>query len=647
MPEDRRLAAIMFTDIVGYTRLMGTDEEKAVDMLSRNRTIHQSCIEKFNGTLIKEIGDGTLASFPLASDAVRCAVEIQKACKEQGIPLKIGIHEGEMIFSGSDVIGDGVNIASRLQEDAQEGCINISASVYRDIKNKADIRTKLIGERSFKNVDEHVKVYHVLHDDIASDSDIRNQNRHVSSKENSIIVLPFVNMSPDPDQEYFSDGLTEEIITDLSFIQDLLVISRSSAMTFKGAEKKLKEIAKEVNVRYVLEGSVRKARNNLRITAQLIDASTDAHLWAEKYSGTLDDVFDIQEKVSRSIADALKIKLSSNEIESIEKRKVNDVIAYEHYLLARNEIWTCTKESLSHAIQLLNSSLDKIGRNEYLLVALGTAYFQYVNAGIDPEKQHLDKAEEALEEALEINPSLSKAYYLKSLIHETRGELRDAFNSIKHALLLDPNDSEALMMMAFMYALVGKPEKGKPFGRHAIETDPLSPIVYSGEWWINSSEGRFDKVLETCLKMYNLDKDNLMSIWAYAYALAFNYKVRKSTKLLDSLIVKHPDQFLSMIGKALRHAINDEKQEAIQSVTEQVEKAAEMDHMMSWVLADVYSLIGEKDKAIDYLERATKDIFIDYPFFSKHDPFLENIRGEERFEKLMEEVKYKWENFKD
>ncbi|MBA7558788.1 hypothetical protein ES708_00397 [subsurface metagenome] len=461
----------------------------------------------------------------------------------------------------------------------------------------------------------------------------------------SIIVLPFENISPDPDQEYFSDGLTEEIITDLSQIHDLLVISRSSAMTFKATKKKVKDIVKEVNVRYVLEGSVRKAGNDLRITAQLIDGVNDAHLWAEKYTGTLTDVFDIQEKVSQAIVTSLEIKLSSEKTGKLAERKVKDVIAYEHYLLARHEIWRCTKESLSHSIELLNNSLKKIGRNEYLLVALGTAYFQNVNFGIDPDINNLNKADELVSEAIELNPFLAKAHYVKSMIHETRGDLKEAFNSIKQALELDPADSEALMMMAFMHGMIGKPQEAKPFAKYAIQVDPLNPLSYVGEFWVNISEGQFDKALETCYKMYALDKNNLMSLWTYAYALATNNQIKEATKIFDSLNVNYPDQFHTIIGNSLRHAINNNKQQALESVTEQLEKAAEMDHLWAWILANVYSLIGENNKAIDYLERATKHIFINYPWFSKYDPFLENIRGEERFKKLMERVKYEWENF--
>jgi TolB-like protein len=479
MPEDRRHAAIMFTDIVGYTRLMGSDEQKAVDMLSRNRSIHQSCIEKFNGTLIKEIGDGILASFSLASEAVRCAIEIQKECKEQGIPLKIGIHEGEMIFSGSDVIGDGVNIASRLQEDAQEGCINISATVYSNIKNKADIQTKFIGSKSFKNVDEEYKVYKVLSNDSTFYVDNNNQTKPATTEERSIIVLPFENISPDPDQEYFSDGLTEEIITDLSHVNDLLVISRSSAMTFKGIKTTIKEIANRVNVRYVLEGSVRKAGNNLRITAQLIDAANDSHLWAEKYTGILDDVFDIQEVVSRKIVDSLKLKLSATENEILAKKPIEDLRVYEYYLKANYEITRFSEDSINRAIRHLESAIDISGDNSLLYAGMAFAYWNLVNIGYMQE-EYLLKAEKYVKKALKIDPNNSFVYVMLGYIELFRGKTLQSLPRFKKSLNINPEEIFGIVGILTVYYAAGKMNEAEFFRKRVMRLDPLS---FPANWY--------------------------------------------------------------------------------------------------------------------------------------------------------------------
>ena len=240
MQKERKDAAIMFTDIVGYTALMGSDEDRAFETLRKNREIHSKLIEEFHGTLIKEMGDGMLISFGLASEAVRCAIEIQKACKAHEIPLKIGIHEGEMVFEGNDVLGDGVNIASGIQDDTRDGCILISGSVYRDIKNKADIQTEFIGEKVFKNVDDLIKIYEVIYDEVTVKK-ISNPPKNHNEKP-SIAVLPFVNMSNDEEQEYFCDGITEEIINALTHIEELKVIARTSSFMLKGNLEDMREI---------------------------------------------------------------------------------------------------------------------------------------------------------------------------------------------------------------------------------------------------------------------------------------------------------------------------------------------------------------------------------------------------------------------
>jgi tetratricopeptide (TPR) repeat protein len=230
------------------------------------------------------------------------------------------------------------------------------------------------------------------------------------------------------------------------------------------------------------------------------------------------------------------------------------------------------------------------------------------------------------------------------LIYEHKGEIKKSFNSIKKAIELDPDDPEAMMMMAFLYILVGKTDKAKPLVNRAITMDPLNPLIHTGKWWVYLTDGNYAKMLDACLNMYNIDPENLLSAWAYGQALVYNKKIDEATKLFDSAYAKYPNETWSLMGKALRHAIHNEKGEALELITGKVQKAAELDHVVAWWLAQIHALVGEKNKAIDYLERATREN-INYPLFSKYDPLLENIRGEQRFKELMKKVKEKWENF--
>ena len=271
-------------------------------------------------------------------------------------------------------------------------------------------------------------------------------------QEKSIIVLPFENISPDPDQEYFSDGLTEEIITDLSNVHELLVISRSSAMTFKGTKQTIPEIAKVVNVRYVLEGSVRKSGNNLRINAQLIDSFTDIHLWADKYSGILDDVFDIQEKVSQSIVEALKIKLAPEEKQKILARPIDNFQVYDLHIKAQKGITESTDEGLKRALQYINQGLKIIGENEILYSDLGQIYMHFIEIGLDKSENTFKKAEECTEKIFSLNPNSANGYCLKGHLNRWRGNIKESIKNLKQALSIDPNHFNSTFYLSFIYS---------------------------------------------------------------------------------------------------------------------------------------------------------------------------------------------------
>jgi len=466
-----------------------------------------------------------------------------------------------------------------------------------------------------------------------------------SFPEKSIIVLPFENMSPDPDQEYFSDGLTEEIITDLSHIHDLLVISRSSAMTFKGTKKKITEIANEVNVRYVLEGSVRKAGNNLRITAQLIDGINDSHIWAEKFSGALDDVFDIQEKVSRSIAETLRVKLSSGEKMKISQRPIAEAKAYEYYLKAKKEIYSWTIPGMERALEYLQKGLEITGDNEMIYFGMGYVYFMHINLGIKNKEECIIKAEQYVKRIFDIDQNSVYGHRLLGIVNVRRSNLQQGVLQLKRILSIDPNDIEALSWLICAYCNAGKQLVASPLADRIISIDPIN---YTGKFfysWIELLNGNFSESLKRSFEFYNMAPDPPNGKLMHAIVLAYNNRLEECYSLCDENLKYNPDNIFALIGQCLKFALQGEKEETKKAMTGGVKEKARTDLWDAWIIAICDALIGEKEEAISSLECSVNLGAVNYPFYSEKDPFLENIRDEGRFKKLMERTRFAWENF--
>ncbi|MDQ6608927.1 MAG: hypothetical protein M3Y85_03810 [Bacteroidota bacterium] len=630
MSQTRQLAAIMFTDIVGYTALMGNDEQKAFELLNINREIQKPIIEKLNGRWIKELGDGVMASFNTVSDAVNAAIKIQEDCnKANKFQLRIGIHLGEVVFENDDVFGDGVNIASRIQSAAKPGTIYVSESVHHNVSNKKDIQTKFVKEETLKNVKESVRMYEVvITNEFAAPFEI---NLKPVSR-NSIAVLPFANMSSDPEQEYFSDGLTEEIISDLSRVNKLLVISRSSIMTFKGTQKKIKEIAGEMNVRYILEGSVRKAGNNLRITAQLINADSDSHIWSEKYNGTLEDVFDIQEKVSRSIVNALKLKLTPQEDEQIAERPITNIHAYECYLKARQEIFRGSKESIENAFNLLQNGLDLTGLNDLLYAMLGYAnffYFRFVNK---TDHSYFLKAKEYADKAFALNPKSPLAHVVEGWAYWSEGNLQASCNAMKNAVRIEPNNSDALFGLAETYLYAGKSSATQAVGDKLLEIDPLLPMAHimKGSFFLDLE---LKDGLPYFEKAYAMDPQSPLTQWMMASVYFWCGQNEAAFPLVDSIAIILPEWAFTHQLLFLQYGLLGDKEKALSYATEELEVEAKNDHHFAFHLAECFAVINEKEKALDLLEYSMQ-IFFPYKFLSKNILF-ENIKNENRFKELM------------
>ncbi len=458
-------------------------------------------------------------------------------------------------------------------------------------------------------------------------------------QEKSIVVLPFENLSPDPDNAYFADGLTEEIIADLSKVRSLLVISRTSAMCYKGATKSLPAIADELNVRYVLEGSVRRAGNNLRITAQLIEAATDGHLWAEKYTGAVDDVFDMQEKVSRAIVEALKVELTPEEARRLADRPIQSAYAFECYLKARREIWRWVGPSLDRAAEYLEQGLRALPDNPLLLAGMAYVHFQRLNMGLG-QKDSLRNAEAFATRALELSPNLVQAHVVLGLIAAWRpGMIKTAIAHFEQALSGDPNDQDALKWAGVIYSFVGRVAEAAAMGETVIAMDPMAPMSYMPVVFSRWLEGRFDAALEfldracqvapsdTSLRVSRVCLLIPMGLHEEAFALAAQAEKDEQPAIFHWL------------ARLWRCAIVGNRETALSWMTPEAIETCRRDMQYSWWVACGYVMLGDHDSAFDWLENAVDHGFLNHRYLGEIDPILAPLRGDPRFQELMARAK--------
>jgi adenylate cyclase len=669
--EDRRHIAVMFTDIVGYTALMGSDEDKAFDMLKRNHTIHETLIKRHKGKLIKEVGDGTLASFPLASDAVRCAMDIQREAKSQQIPLKIGIHEGEMVMAGADVLGDGVNVASRLQELSQEGCITISGRVYTDVKNKAGINTKFIGDKTLKGVDDPVKVYEVLckaKDELEGKIElpptksnklfyyiiagivvviiaffiwqfIPTQEKDTTPNveetvtvavDRSIAVLPFANLSDDPEQEYFSDGMMDEILMHLYKIGDLEVTSRTSAMRYRNSDKLIGDIANELGVRHVLEGSVRKEGDRVRITVQLIDAVSDKHIWAESYDEELKSVFAIQSDVAQQIARALKAEISPEVKERMEKIPTKSMDAYDMYLEANSLPF-----GNERSIELLEQAIKFDPEFADAYVYLG---FRKTGRAETP-KEAENIAYTYCNKALEIDANNYSVY--KFLIYVYlwyKWEFEKAMDAYKKVKELHPNNYEAY---TDLLVSMGKAKEAVREVNKEIKLDPLQTslwgskilsLYFAGEH--NEAIKTIESVIKAGLQNYRIDRQIYR---IHLYSNMYEDIIRE----IDTIYtVQYSSEFqqraLSSLAIAYYHTGQAEKSHFFLNKLIHWNKK-DAYSSPAFYTAMIYAQMGETDLAFEYLEKAYDAHEVEM-YWLKVEPPFEPLHDDPRWQVMLDKV---------
>jgi len=483
---NRRLAAILAADVVGYSRMMGADEAGTLAALKHHReAVFDPAVAKHKGRVVKLMGDGTLVEFASVVDAVRCALAIQRSVRAlkpangAGIRLRIGVNLGDIIIDGDDIYGDGVNVAARLEPLAEPGGVCVSSIVNESVGNHIDVVFSDSGEVSVKNIARPIRVWkwHPDSDPTSVQTPAKQAATEADKPEPpSIAVLPFDNMSNDPEQEYFSDGITEDIITDLSKVAGLWVIARNSSFAYKGKAFDIRTVGRELGVKSVLEGSIRRAGNRVRITAQLIDAANGGHIWAERFDREITDIFEVQDEVTRRVVDALKTHLTESEAERIAETPTNNVEA--HDLFMKGKALTISPNinarSYTQAVDFFARAiaLDPGYAQAYAALALAHV-FDYHNRWSDDPDRSLSLAGEFAAKAIAANPNESFAHFAASVAAIHLWGPERARPHIDRALQLSPNDPHSLNARGAQAIYAGRPQDAIADLERAMQLDPV------------------------------------------------------------------------------------------------------------------------------------------------------------------------------
>ncbi len=488
----RRLAAVLAADVAGYSRLMGRDEERTLaDLKSLRKILFDPAITAHHGRIVKTTGDGMLVEFASAVDAARCAIEVQRGMAAQNagvsqdvrIEFRIGIHVGDIIIDDNDIFGDGVNIAARVENECEPGGVYVSGNAFEQIRGKTKFEFDDLGERTLKNIERPVRLYSVRDASLSATTTTEAASTMPSNANDplplpdkpSIAVLPFQNMSGDPEQEYFADGMVEDVITALSRFKSLFVIARNSSFSYKGKSPDIRQVGRELGVRYVLEGSVRKAGSRIRITGQLIDTSTGAHLWADRFDGALEDVFELQDKVTEKVVTAIAPRLEQAEIDRSKRKTAGNLSAYDCYLRSLPYLQLPSKQSLEEAMPLLRRAIE-LGPEfapAYGLLAQCYAYRKGAGLVSSPDEENAEVARLArivLRIGQDDAAALSSAgwaiaYVLRDLPH--------AQSLVDRALSMNPNLAHAWGISGWINVWSGNPAVAVEHLTRAMRHDPL------------------------------------------------------------------------------------------------------------------------------------------------------------------------------
>jgi len=643
----RQLAAILFADMVGYTTLMQENEQLARLKRKRLKEVLETTVSRFNGKILQYYGDGSLSIFGSAIDCVNSAINIQQQLQQEPkVALRIGIHTGDVAIEDESVYGDGVNLASRIESLAVPGGIFISEKVYDEIRNQQNIQTREMGYFELKNVTTPVRIFAIANNGITvpGRDALKGKTKQTN---NRLAVLPFVNMSTDPENEYFSDGITEELLNALTRVDGLQVTSHTSAFAFKGKNTDIRDIAIQLNVDRILEGSVRKSGNRVRITAQLINAADGYHIWSESYDRNLTDIFEVQDEISSIIAGKLHKMGATEKTDQLVKAPVKNVAAYTHYLRGLHYLNKLTPADSRKAIECFEEAiaLEPQYAQAYAMAAGAYSYLG-VTGQILPDTAFEIVARYA-DKALQIDDSIAEGHIAKGsayLFYDHKW--KEAFDELQKAIRLNPGAIDGYQLLGYYYLTMGQKQKAVEILEEAEKIDPLSPIISQTLGNMYVFAGRYDEAIVQADKMLDLNPTMRISIEMKGWATGMKGDWETALEYFKEVhrLTNHP--LKGLIGLGFTYARLGQEENALEIIRKMEQRQEqEPGSVIDPELAAVWFALGNLDKAFYYLGRAVDkrvgpiSYFLEYPQYksAKKDPRYKELLRKQGFgEELIE-----------
>jgi adenylate cyclase len=639
----RRLAAIMFTDMAGYTTLSQRNESLSLALADEQKKLLRPVFNRHNGREIKTMGDAFLIEFSNALDAVRCAYDVQRASREfnisqpsdQRIILRIGLHLGDVVESQGDISGDAVNIASRIESLAENGGVCLTRQVYDQIQNKFDLPLRSLGSRSLKNVSSPIEVYKMV---LPWEKEQKTPTTELDASR--VAVLPFANMSPDPGDSYFADGITEEIISTLSGVSGLNVISRTSIMGYKGTTKRVKEIGSELEAGSVLEGSFRKAGNKIRVTAQLINVRDDRHVWAHSYDRNLDDVFGVQTDIAKQVSDALRVKILAPEIERIERKPTESTRAYNLYLRGRYHLNKRNLEDINKAAEYFEQAVKE--DTDFALGHAGLADCHELLATnwiINAELNH-EIAKKEVARALSLDKDLAEAHATLGLILFDDYDFEGAEQELKMAIELKPSYATAHHWYYRVLRTQLRWDEALEQIEKAVELDPFSQVINLNHAEYYDARRDYDKALELAKKAVELDTNFPLTHFQVAsiYAKMKRFEhARRESKIGAHLVQGvYPKKIVARLETFLAYLGND-KEEVRRRLPTLESSLGDPFSATASEIAGYHMYLGEIDKGFEWLEKSysRKESQL---LETNYDEIFDNVRSDPRYQNLLKRL---------